>query len=151
METTMSKTSGGSEFIAPNSERAIHEAKLLGLEVVFPAADELQIDIDNSADYEVFLEHIGILERYYCTAFEPKETLSRSGGDCKHITVKLHHKISNTERILLQAVLGSDRKREILSLLQEWGGDAHPTLFLEKPAQPLLGTTVATALLTEGE
>jgi hypothetical protein len=145
----MSKT-GGSEFIAPNSERAIHEASLLGLDVVFPAADELQIDIDNSADYEVFLEHVSILERHYGTQLEHKETHSRSGGECKHITVKLYHNISNTERILLQAVLGSDRKREILSLLQEWNGDAHPTLFLEK-AQPLLGTSVATALITEGQ
>lgn len=146
----MSKSKLGSEFIAPNSARAIDEAARLGLDVVFPAADELQIDIDNEVDYDVFRRHIGILEQHYCTELEPKETSSRSGGECKHITVKLPHKVSNTERILLQAVLGSDRTREVLSLLQEWNGDAHPTLFLERTAQPLLGTGVATALLTEG-
>jgi hypothetical protein len=149
METAMSRTNG-SDFIAPNSQRAIDEAARLGLDVVFPADNELQIDIDSDADYSVFCEHLGILDRHYGAPSDVVEKPSRSGGERRHITVTLHHKVTNTERIMLQALLGSDRKREILSLLQERDGDAHPTLFLERTAQPLLGTAVAVAQLTEG-
>jgi hypothetical protein len=126
----------GSEFIAPNSERAFQEAKLLGLEVVLPKANELQIDIDTPEDREVFNHHFGILQKYEQAEIIRDEP-SKSGGDKRHITVELGRDISNLERILLQSVLGSDRKREILSWVQYCNGDEHPTLFLEK-AQQLL-------------
>lgn len=138
----------GSEFIAPNSERAFHEAKLLGLEVVLPKANELQIDIDSTDDYALFDMHFGILLQYE-VAQVTRDEPSKSGGERRHITVQMGRDVTNMERMLLQSVLGSDRKREILSWVQQCNGDPNPTLFLEK-AQPLLGTTVATALLTEG-
>jgi hypothetical protein len=132
------KTMDGSEFIAPNSERAFHEAKLLGLEVVLPKANELQIDIDSTDDYALFDMHFGILLQYEAAHISRDEP-SKSGGEKRHITIGLHRDVTNMERMLLQATLGSDRKREILSWVQERNGDPNPTLFLEK-----------TLLLTEG-
>ena len=46
--------------------------------------------------------------------------------------------VSNEKRILLQALLGSDPVREMLSLIRVLNDDEHPTLFMEKPAQKLL-------------
>jgi hypothetical protein len=126
----------GSSFIAPNSDRAFQEAKILGLEVVLPKPNQLQIDIDSTEDMDVFNIHFGILLKYE-QAVIVRDEPSKSGGEKRHITVDLGRDISNVERILLQSVLGSDRKREILSWVQHCKGDAHPTLFLEK-AQQLL-------------
>jgi len=125
-----------SSFIAPNSERAFQEAKMLGLEVVLPEANELQIDIDCPEDLEVLNHHFCILQKYERAEIIRDEP-SKSGGDRRHIAIRLGRDISNLERILLQSCLGSDRKREILSWVQHANGDPHPTLFLEK-SQPLL-------------
>jgi hypothetical protein len=129
-----------SDFIAPNSNRAIEQAKLLNLDVVFPKKNELQIDVDDDAAYEVFKAHYDIVDRYWgidAANIRP----SRSGQDGKkHITVRLSQDVKNTERIALQAFLGSDRKRELLSYIQAENGDANPTLFLENKRRKLVQT-----------
>lgn len=131
-----------SDFIAPNSERAIQEAANLGLDVVFPQPSQLQIDIDDVNQYWVFHENLGILEQHiFGDYLDVSDKPSRNDGARedkfkRHVTVNLPRNISNVERIMFQALLGSDPKREILSLVQELAGDPHPTLFLEK-RQPL--------------
>ena len=64
------------------------------------------------------------------------EKPSKSGEPGKmHITLVFQDRTFTTlERIGLQAMLGSDRVRELLSYVQYLNGDAHPTLFLEKTA-----------------
>src|SRR5438552_1873275 len=105
------------------SNRAIEEAHLQCLAVVIPAHNQLQIDIDNAADYAIFKLHIEIIkDRIGVVSIE--EHLSRSGGVKKHITVTLAASVmSNAERILLQAALGSDRKRELLNYFQALNRD----------------------------
>lgn len=127
-----------SEFIAPNSQRAIEQAKQEKLEVVFPKKNQLQLDIDNDAAYAVYEAHYDIVDGYWGISYTDEQP-SRSGKPGKkHITVTLSREVTNKERIALQAFLGSDLKREVLSFVQEEEGDPHPTLFLEKPAQKLL-------------
>lgn len=124
---------------APNSQRAIDEAALLGMDVVFPAANQLQIDIDSDEAYERYLrvhpllyQHLGVVDG--------EEHPSKSGGEKRHITLTLKKDITDTERILLQACLGSDPVREFLGYIQVLTGDPHPVLFLEKRNAGLLGT-----------
>lgn len=121
-----------SEFVAPNSQRAIDYAAKKGFEVVFPKTNELQIDIDDDAAMEVYRAHYDIVDHYWGIK-EDRVTQSKSGEPGKrHITVTLNQNVTDKERIALQAMLGSDRKRELLSYVQAEEGDAHPTLFLEK-------------------
>jgi hypothetical protein len=131
-----------SEFIAPNSQRAIEQAKAEKLDVVFPEKNQLQLDIDNDTAYAVYKAHYDIVDGYWGIEYA-NEQPSRSGTPGKkHITVTLTVEVSNKDRIALQAFLGSDLKREVLSFIQEEDGDPHPTLFLEKPATPLLKAPV---------
>ena len=121
-----------SEFIAPNSKRAIEQAKSENLDVVFPADNQLQLDIDSEAAFDLYNDHYDIVNTYWGIDDETI-TLSRSGNpDKRHITLTLSRKVSNKDRIALQAFLGSDLKREVLSFVQAENGDPHPTLFLEK-------------------
>lgn len=118
----------------PNSQRAINQAMLEGLEVIYPAADELQIDIDNEHSYRLYLNQKCILNKFVGIA-GTRETYSKSGNPWKlHITIKVNHNLTTLERIGLQAMMGSDRVRELLSYVQYREGDEHPTLFLEKTA-----------------
>jgi len=119
------------ELDNPNSARALKEAETDNLDVVFPAANELQIDIDSDHAYAIYQEMYPLIDKYYFVS-QVKETPSRSGGEKRHITVILGRDVSVYERIALQIALGSDRVREYLSVVQAMQNDPHPTLFLEK-------------------
>lgn len=119
-----------------SSERAFVEAELNGWKVVLPKPNELLIDIDSNAQLDIFwknypriIRYIGVIDNI----IKP----SKSGEEgCKHITLVLEREVTPTERILLQAVLGSDLTREILSFCRILEDDPNPTLFLEKDDAP---------------
>jgi len=120
----------------PNSQRAINVALSEGLTVRLPEANELLIDIDNEHSFMLFMKQIEIVKKHIGTKTRFNDgsyvvTESRHGLPGRHIVVTLDHDIDETERILLQACLGSDRLRELLGYVQMKNGDAHPTLFLE--------------------
>jgi hypothetical protein len=118
----------------PNSQRAINEAKEKGLLVVFPAENELQIDIDNEHSYQMYVKQMDIVTKYVgVESFI--EHPSKSGLPKRHITVRLKSPVTMIERIALQACLGSDRVREVLGYVQYKNGDPNPVLFLEKPVE----------------
>ena len=101
-----------------------------GYKIVLPAANELQIDIDTVEMQERFNESVGVFFQYI-TPEDVKETPSESGLPCKHITIKLPFDVTVWQRLALQAALGSDNIREILSCIQHLNGDPTPTCFKE--------------------
>lgn len=122
-----------SEF-SLNSKRAFEEAKAIGGRVVLPEPHELQIDIDSSEQLEEFKKRLKIFDREFQLSREPyKITPSKSGRTGKwHITIELCENIDHWQRIALQACLGSDPIRELLSACRLSKNDPHPTLFIEK-------------------
>ena len=108
----------------------IAEAEGSGLKTVFPKANELFIDIDDDDAYNRFNEVVQILTRY-TYVHDINTTPSKSGLPRRHVVVTLNGDVSDLERIALQAALGSDGKREMLSYMRLKGGDPHPTLFFE--------------------
>jgi hypothetical protein len=116
----------------PNSAHAEREAQDDDLDIVFPKDNELQIDLDSDHAFDIFLEMLPLVERYFAIV-DTKIMYSRSGAPKRHITVTLDQPVKNNfHRIALQLALGSDRVREFLSVVQENYQDPHPTLFLEK-------------------
>ena len=113
---------------------AIESAKAKGLVVVWPEADELFVDIDDASSLSTFEKHIIILKAVVpCTW---RVMRSPSGKPERwHATVKLARPVESVfERILLQALLGSDLLHELLSWRQATKGSTAPTCFFEKPA-----------------
>ena len=125
-------------------------AKEKGLECVLPADDELQIDIDDEASLKQYERGITVLSENGIIVTETKRTVSAGGNT--HIYVKCElrasrnasfwkrmfgqgDKIDPMTRIALQACLGSDRVRELLSILRITSKSGRPpTVFFEKPA-----------------
>lgn len=114
---------------AQNSEDAIKWAAENNLDVVLPDDFTLLIDIDKYADRKVFETNRDLIDAAYGIT-EVLENYSRSGGT--HFTVHLKTPVSRLERIALQAVLGSDLRREAHSLRRLRAGESNPTLFFEK-------------------
>ena len=122
----------------PNSQRAIDEALQFGLSVVFPKDNELQLDIDNEHSFQLYMKQADILKKYIGVEGYKVEP-SRSGLPKLHITITLSRTVSTLERLALQAMMGSDRVRELLGFVQYLNNDPHPVLFLEKGPKPIAG------------
>lgn len=122
-----------SEIEGNNSSKAAHEIAVKnGWKVILPEANQLLIDIDNEADYQVWSRARHLIEKTLKIK-KVVETPSKSEKPGKwHITVDLGVTLTAAERITLQAMLGSDRMREILSFFRLQNTDSEPTLFYEK-------------------
>lgn len=113
------------------------QAAAKGLIVVHPADDELFVDIDDDASYGVFQENLAVIRRQIAhldISCSTTPSPSRRSGRY-HIRVKMPRPVTPIERIALQAILGSDRKREALSWCRIETGVGSPTLFFEKPEE----------------
>lgn len=120
------------ELAFPNSQRAIDEAENLGLAIVFPKDNQLQLDIDNDEAMEQFEKLRDVVEHHFGIT-DVEVHPSKSGLPKRHVTITMPTNMATRDRILIQACLGSDRTRELLSYLQVLNGDAHPVLFIERP------------------
>lgn len=119
-----------------HAERAAEIAKERGCKVVYPGPRELFVDIDSQYSLEQFDKCLGVLQTIE-QATITRKTPSPSGKPYKfHIVVELKRDLLPLERVLLQACLGSDPAREMLSLRRVLNKDQTPTLFFEKEEVP---------------
>lgn len=128
--------SGDSKLSCPelSSEGAIKWAAENGVTVRIPEANQLFLDIDDEYGRDTFEKNRDIIDTVYGIE-NITSTPSRSGkrGRC-HMVVNLKTNINPITRIAIQAVLGSDRRREAHSLRRVMAIDLNPTLFFEKEA-----------------
>lgn len=109
-------------------EDAVREA---GCRIVIPKPNELQLDIDTEEQFATFLRVYPALQRNEFPEASFIVTESASGFPHRHIVVTLPCEVDMWQRIALQAALGSDPMRELLSALRLFRGDAIPTLLIE--------------------
>jgi hypothetical protein len=120
------------DFEDIKSDKAYAEAEANGCYVKIPAKDELFIDIDDEKSQNQFHLNIGKVDEQIGIV-DPQWTASPSGEPGRfHVVVKLLRDVEPMERILLQALCGSDLKREALSWVRLVNNDPNPTLFYEK-------------------
>lgn len=115
-------------------------AENLSCNVVYPAPNELQIDIDSADAYITFEKRVELFR----TAKELKhfqfsiiEKPSKSGLPRRHITLKCNRNFNHFERIALQVAFGSDPVREGLSALRAISGEDDPCRFFELKTKKL--------------
>lgn len=109
---------------------SVQYAHRMGL-IADPAEDrELQIDLDTDAQEEQYRRMRPLMEDVYPIE-EVIETPSKSGRT--HVRIFTAYPLSVEERIALQAILGSDPRKELCSLRRWLKGDQIPILLFEKP------------------
>lgn len=122
-----------------------------GLVVVYPAENELFVDIDSAEDLARFDQGKSVL---WSIISAYRKAPSPSGKEHHfHITVTLVRPVKDAfERIALQAIMGSDRLHEALSWANAERGQRAPTCFFEKPPAQLPAAPEARLLpAPEGE
>lgn len=120
-----------SEVGQRNKEDVEIEAEKLGLIAIFPEARELLLDLDNGADINITVR--GVIEREGSWKVLSELITHSKSGKGRHAYMLLDRYISDHNRILIQACLGSDPVREALSLIRlEAGATAITALFETK-------------------
>lgn len=105
----------------------------LGLRVRLPADDELFVDIDSDEAFNTMVAMRDVLRESGFGLTLRWITDSKSGYPHQHVCLVAWRALTPLERVALQACLGSDRKRELLSFLRiEEKTDRPPTVFFEK-------------------
>ncbi len=115
-----------SEVIQRNQQEVKDIAKAMGLVAVLPRRNELLLDLDiksRNKKIEAVLHDNGV---YFVSTLA---TVSKSGK--RHLYIRLSRNISNVTRIALQACLGSDPVREVLSIIRKLEGSDAPTALFE--------------------
>lgn len=116
-------------------------AEARGCVVIEPKPNELFIDIDRASDLECFWRNLGWLEDLVTGYIMSPSTSGQS--DKYHIVVTLKRDVRDAyERIGLQAILGSDRLREVLSWRNAVHGSGRPTCFFEKKPETVTRVAV---------
>lgn len=116
-------------------DKAYAEAEAKGCEVKFPGPLDLFVDIDDEFSARIFERGIKAIRSFWpCKVI--RCTPSPSGRPGRYHIVVLIDRATNLspeERLTLQAILGSDPKREILGHIQlDEGEDDCVTRFFEK-------------------
>lgn len=109
-------------------------AKAKGMKVVIPGPTQLLLDIDNDADHAWMQEQIACMASAGLTVRILSDHPSKSGLPRRHVYIDIGMELSAIERIAWQACIGSDRRREILSLLRVKHRhiDRPPTVLFER-------------------
>jgi len=116
------------DFNASTPERLIAKAAETGRSVVTPNHDQLFIDLDSEEALDTFRSQMEIFQRseHMIWQVHPSKTPGHY-----HAKVTLRRFVVGFERVALQAALGSDRKRELLAILQAKDGMPGPNVFFE--------------------
>lgn len=106
----------------------------LGLVVVEPGPQELLLDMDDAEAHEALAAALKLLTDNGELVIETKRTVSKSGNAHVYLTLPKWAALDPMTRIALQACLGSDRKRELYSILRVIRAyDIPPTVLFERP------------------
>lgn len=123
------------------------KAAKLGLVVRYPTERELFIDIDSTEALERFAELLAIFHEHRDADASHKRTPSPSGKPGHfHVVVTLTAPVKDQrERIIMQALLGSDTKRELIAYLVD-----SRSCFFEKPEATSAHEPAPTPAIPEG-
>lgn len=106
------------------------QAEKKGCTVEIATDYQLLIDIDSEEAFAFFEQQLAVLESLGTVPILYHTVRpSKSGLPKRHVTVFLDEPLEMELRILLQAVLGSDRKRELLAFTGFLRGQENPVVF----------------------
>lgn len=113
-----------------SNDTAFERAAEAGLDVVVPDEYTLTVDYDAPVIDTAFFETLEILQKFYPVEIE-KTLRSKSGN--YHIYLRSTEPLTDLEKVALQAILGSDPKRELFSFVRvKEGGLGYPSILFEK-------------------
>lgn len=136
----ISDDESGSTVGQRSVEEAVELARQQGLEAFFPLEDELFLDIDATVwapPIKVFKALLNPTEPALNVVIDSLRILrTRSKSGNLHIYLKFTGTLHSREKVIVQAAMGSDPVKEVLTMLRMKAGDHTGTICLfETPEQ----------------
>jgi hypothetical protein len=131
--TRRAGVTNGSQVRSREETERVAEEKDWNL--LFPAENEIFIDIDREEDTLRMYYGYEVIKQFYSDAKITRYTPSPSGKPGHfHVVINLGEgeKLKESERLILQASCGSDPKREILGFMHLARGERQVSRFFEK-------------------
>ena len=119
-----------SDWDPQGNDKAINKATKSGFAIVRTAPNLLLLDLDDAAACSKYLEMFPMVKEQIGLV-KIGEWVSKS-GEGKHVVLQLDKPLPVSQRMLLQAILGSDLKREMYNLKRVWDKESDP-IVLFKP------------------
>lgn len=113
-----------------------------GLEIVPATAKQLQLDYDSDEVPEQFNKVLPMLRQRFTKGTITWNKYHSSSGKHWHVILDLPEAITDQERIVWQAVFGSDYMREGLSLMRLIANIENPTLLFMMPDRVAIETGI---------
>lgn len=118
------------DYLGMINENPTEVAATKGKLVVYPAPNEVQLDLDSDQSINEFWQRIRMVERHLDVEYPVKVSPSSTSGHW-HVTVTLPHKLTQWQRLAWQSLLGSDSNRELLNLIRLVAFDDSKSCFFE--------------------
>ena len=130
------------KFVIDTMETGLLKKNNPNLEIVPPKANELQLDYDCNEIPQQFQDVLEILHERFIKAIT-YQTFRSASKKHWHVVITLPEEIDNRERIMWQALFGSDYVREGLSFLRDINGIPNPSvLYMYKDRIPEESVTI---------
>lgn len=113
------------------NERAEEQAEEKDCTVEYSHGKLLQLDIDSDEDFAFFQEQWKRLFHFAKHLLEDTYSVRASSSGNRHVLIRLRKPLGVSERIMLQACLGSDRVREVLSYARFLCGEDNAILLFK--------------------
>jgi hypothetical protein len=110
----------------------ISRARSRGWRIVEPKPNELQIDLDGARALRQYGMQFSILRRAGLAKGWMEHIKESKKRGHVHVIIRMPKRINNRERVLLQAVLGSDIKREAFNYVRVVKRNKYPIVLFEK-------------------
>lgn len=118
--------SGGINF---TDEFAKQKAERLNCDILYSDDKTLLLDIDSDDDMDFYNQQMDMLiDSNLLTPWYDHAEHLRSKSGKRHIVIHLKLALPLLQRIMLQALLGSDRRRELLTWMGSLKGQQNPCL-----------------------
>lgn len=115
-----------------NLQWGLKRAKSKGWRIVEPKPNELQIDLDGARALRQYGMQFSIIRKAGLAKGWMEYIRSSKKSGHVHVIIRLPKKIDNRERVLLQAILGSDIKREAFNYVRVVKRNKYPIVLFER-------------------
>lgn len=99
-------------------QKGIARARVLGLQVVEPKPNEIQLDLDSVRAVRQFTSQLQQLEYAGLTRGWSYQMMPSRARNHMHVVIALPRPVPLRTRVLLAALLGSDLKREMFNYIR---------------------------------
>ena len=108
-------------YLLAQQENNLNDALAQGFTIHHAGPRQITLDLDDETAEAYYNKMLPMVQRYL--ALTETDRWTSKSGNGRHVVLESERVFTTTEALLLQAILGSDVKREFLSFIRSINGE----------------------------